>query len=366
MVAAADRKRPRLESVQANTARFKVKLAPHDGYIARHGAALGISVAKMEIDANGSGLKSLIGSLKARAKRTAGHYRKEDTGITPEEWPRDAEVELIESLVREKARRVTGGDPSQQWKGCREFAQAIRDSRNPPVSREHFGTEEAQRRYERAEADFFDGIALWADSTMDYVTSLSGLAVETATKLRILFLAANPSDRTRLRLDRELRDIREELAMAGYRERFDLQTRGAVRAKDMVRALLELEPAYVHFSGHGTADGAICVEASDGTSHEIDPDALAALFAAAGEKVQCVLLNACFSENQALAIAPHVPFVIGMHTTISDEAAIAFATGFYRALGAGKGIPVAFELGIVELKLFGIAEHETPVIVQCP
>lgn len=43
VVAAADRKRRRLESVQANTARFKVKLAPHDGYIARHALHWGLA-----------------------------------------------------------------------------------------------------------------------------------------------------------------------------------------------------------------------------------------------------------------------------------------------------------------------------------
>jgi hypothetical protein len=128
--------------------------------------------------------------------------------------------------------------------------------------------------------------------------------------------------------------------------------------------MIDLKPTYVHFSGHGTSDGAICTENEAGSTHEIAPHALASLFAASNESVQCVLLNACFSEKQAAAIAQHVPYVVGMNTTISDVAAIAFATGFYRAVGAGKSVPVAFKLGLVELRLHAIPEHDTPVFIE--
>ncbi len=62
------------------------------------------------------------------------------------------------------------------------------------------------------------------------------------------------------------------------------------------------------------------------------------------EHVECVVLNACFSEIQANAIAAHIGYVIGMSEGITDEAAIQFATAFYDALGADKTVEFAFEL----------------------
>ena len=70
----------------------------------------------------------------------------------------------------------------------------------------------------------------------------------------------------------------------------------------------------------------------------ISPEALAKLFALVADQVECVLLNACYSEIQAKAIVQHIPFVIGMNRAIGDKAAIAFSVGFYKALGANRSI----------------------------
>jgi hypothetical protein len=71
-----------------------------------------------------------------------------------------------------------------------------------------------------------------------------------ATKT-ILFLAANPKGTSQLRLDQELRDIGEGLQRAKNRDRFQLEQRWAARSQDLRRALLELQPQILHFSGHG-------------------------------------------------------------------------------------------------------------------
>ncbi len=65
-------------------------------------------------------------------------------------------------------------------------------------------------------------------------------------------------------------------------DKFALQSRGAVRAKDFVRAMLDLAPAFVHFSGHGASSGSICVEDEAGNSIELEPEAIAVLFEASG------------------------------------------------------------------------------------
>lgn len=184
-------------------------------------------------------------------------------------------------------------------------------------------------------------------------------------KVGILFLAADPTDASRLRLGEEFREIQEKLKLAKLRDRFQLELpQLSVRPADISQALLDVQPEIVHFSGHGASTGALCFENELGQTHLVQPEALAALFEQFANHVNCVLLNACYSETQAKAIAEHVEYVIGMGQAISDKAAIAFAIGFYQALGAGRTIEEAHRLGCVQIRLQGVPEHLTPVLVK--
>ncbi len=138
----------------------------------------------------------------------------------------------------------------------------------------------------------------------------------------------------------------------------------SVRPADISQALLDVRPTIVHFAGHGTATGGLCFENEVGKSHLIKPEAIAALFEQFADQVRCVLLNACYSEIQARAIARHVGYVIGMSEGVGDKAAISFAVGFYQALGGGRTIEDAYNLGCVQIRLAGIPEHLTPILVK--
>jgi hypothetical protein len=149
-------------------------------------------------------------------------------------------------------------------------------------------------------------------------------------KIKILFLAADPSDSARLRLGQELRDIREKLQLSKQRDRFSLESRESVRSEDLTQAIFDVEPQIIHFSGHGIDTGELCFENNLGETQTVSTVALANLFRLVSNQVNCVILNACYSEIQAKAIAEHVEFVIGMSASIGDKAAITFAIGFYR------------------------------------
>jgi hypothetical protein len=183
-------------------------------------------------------------------------------------------------------------------------------------------------------------------------------------KIKILFLAADPSDSARLRLGQELRDIREKLQLSKQRDGFSLESRESVRTGDITQAIFDVEPQIVHFSGHGTDAGELCFEDVLGETHPVHPDALANLFELVAEQVRCVVLNACFSKRQAEAISEYIPCVIGMSQAIGDKAAIAFSVGFYRALGAGKSFGEAYKFARVEIQLHGSPGHLTPLLFQ--
>ncbi len=180
----------------------------------------------------------------------------------------------------------------------------------------------------------------------------------------ILFLSANPKDTIPLRLDRELRDIEEGLKRAQKRDEFQLEQRLAVRSRDIQRAMLDISPQFVHFSGHGAGEQGLVFEDEIGNAIFVSGEALAGLFELFADRIHCVVLNGCYSEVQAKAIATHIDYVIGMNQAIGDRAAIEFAVGFYDAIGAGRPIEFAYKLGCAAIQMAGIAEHLTPVLLK--
>jgi|GEM_PF-2689922 len=178
----------------------------------------------------------------------------------------------------------------------------------------------------------------------------------------ILILAANPKTTSRLRLDEEIREIDNGLKNS---DQFKLLQKWAVRQRDFYRAILEYKPQIVHFCGHGVGDGGIILEDDIGQQVPMDIEALSRLFklfAVLG--VECVVLNACYSEMQAEAISQYIPYVVGMNKAIGDKAAINFAVAFYDALGAGKDFQFAYDLGCSQL--VGLKEDGTPVLKVTP
>lgn len=180
---------------------------------------------------------------------------------------------------------------------------------------------------------------------------------------KILILAANPQGVSKLRLDEELRDIEEGLLRAKKREQFLIKSALAVRHRDIHRQIMDFEPQIVHFSGHGAGVDGLVFEDVKGGVKLVDAEALAGLFELFADHLKCVLLNACYSEIQAKAIAQHIDYVIGMSQAIGDRAAIEFAVAFYDALGAGKSVEFAHKLGCRVIRTAGIPEYLTPKLL---
>jgi hypothetical protein len=178
----------------------------------------------------------------------------------------------------------------------------------------------------------------------------------------ILILASNPKGTSRLRLDEEVREIDQGLQRSRKRERFVLKQQWAVRPRDIYRSILDCRPQIIHFCGHGSGNEGLVFENESGETQLVSAEALANLFQLFSPQVECVLLNACYSEIQAQAINQHIDYVIGMKQGIGDQAAINFAVGFYDALGAGESYEFAFNLGCRAIEIAGVTGSSTPVI----
>lgn len=215
--------------------------------------------------------------------------------------------------------------------------------------------------------------------------------------IKILFLAANPINTSQLRLGEEIRSIQAELERAKYRESLEIVSHWAVRVGDLSRTLLDQKPQIVHFSGHGqgqptaqtrstsrqdtteqsTTDASrefiksnqsalnsegLVLEDDRGQAKLVGATALAGLFELFQNEVKCVMLNACYSQMQAAAIHQHIDCVVGMNKAIGDQAAIRFATEFYKALATGTSFEFAYQFARNSLDLYSIPESLTPVL----
>jgi len=183
------------------------------------------------------------------------------------------------------------------------------------------------------------------------------------TTCKILFFASNPKDVLPLSLDEEVRLIEMKIQASGNPDALSLISAWAVRPDDLIQKLNQHKPTIVHFSGHGTDVNELVLMNDLQQATMVSTSALKSLFLTLKDNIKLVILNACYSKTQAAAIAEVIDCVIGMNSEIGDQAAIAFAASFYRAIGFGRSIKEAFDQGISSLLLEGIAEETTPELI---
>ena len=184
-----------------------------------------------------------------------------------------------------------------------------------------------------------------------------GSPPSTRELIKVLYLAANPVDpanpgRRGLRVDEEFREIQQTVSQGRKRDDIQLESRWAVRPRDITQALFVVEPHVVHFAGHGDArEESIVVADEYGYIHTIPVDGLVQAFRAAGQGVRCVVVNACSTERLAQALAATGLCVIGMRQPVGDQSAVRFSIGFYQALADGRSVETAFGSGVAQLMM---------------
>ncbi|MBW4659757.1 MAG: AAA-like domain-containing protein [Drouetiella hepatica Uher 2000/2452] len=181
-------------------------------------------------------------------------------------------------------------------------------------------------------------------------------------KTTILFLGANPANSDRLDLETEVKEISAELERAQKRDKFVLKIKMAAQTRDIQSALLEFKPQIVHFAGHGVDQAGLVFEDASGQARLVNGVALAAVFKLVESFVECVVLNACYSEQQAAAIARYIPYVIGTSQKVGDGVARAFSFGFYNALGSGELYESAYNWGCSNIGMEGFSDIPTPIL----
>jgi len=181
-------------------------------------------------------------------------------------------------------------------------------------------------------------------------------------RIRILFLAANPKDvQHRLDLEGEAREISDKLRR--HRDVLEFASEWSVQLETIQEILLTYEPHVLHFSGHGREGGSLAFVDRAGNTVLLDPSVFARLLKILKDNLRLVILNACYTKDQAQFLKETVDFTIGMNRPIRDDTAKVFAAFFYQALASGRSVQAAFDLGCVQLDMGKIPGVDTPELL---
>ncbi len=181
--------------------------------------------------------------------------------------------------------------------------------------------------------------------------------------IKILFLASNPTDISRIRIDEELREVDERISLGSHRDQFDLIPHLAVRPRDLRRGLLRHRPHILHFSGHGSTTAGIVLEDDDGKTKVVASADIAELLGILKDNLRVVVLNSCYSALQASGITQTIDCVIGMNDKVGDRSAIIFSATFYESLAFGRSVEEAFRLGVSDLNTEGTNSGNIPTLL---
>lgn len=170
----------------------------------------------------------------------------------------------------------------------------------------------------------------------------------------ILILSANVES------ERGLRD--ESKIIETEAKNFTVKTIEKPYLDDLFQYIADYQPLILHFSGHGNPKGEIIFnKKTNNQSQQTETLSMAELAKLLSKhKVECVVLNACFSGAKVDFLKDSVLCIIGMNKEIEDKSALKFSEGFYRGIGRGDSYASAFEEGTSQINLLRLPDSDVP------
>ena len=184
-------------------------------------------------------------------------------------------------------------------------------------------------------------------------------------KIRVLFLEANPFTTKQSGVKEKVQTIRHELQHLRNLV-FDL---GWVASIDDLRGELEFYPSdVVHFIGHGTGEG-IVLSKKAGDMKAISDEALALRFSRFSPRTRLVILDGCYTSEQAKALTDVVDCVVGINDQADADSILWFAMLLYGHISEGCSVQEAIDQSKSRYALLDLALHllgKKPTVVLLP
>jgi hypothetical protein len=256
-----------------------------------------------------------------------------------------------EKKAADAAKKLADNSRKQQDK-TKALESAVREAQ-----RRRDREDERRRQVEKRHAQ---EVARLSRPTVRYVHEVRMIQPPKPERLRVLYLAANPE--MDLRVDAEVRQVREAVKKALHRDLVDIDHRPAATPEDLLDGINEVRPHVVHFAGHG---GGAAVLFDDGQvdnpqGRTMPFELLGRALVATDTPPTLLVLNACDTVDGADALLNAVPVVIAMSSSIGDLAAAVFAARFYAAIASAQSVASALDQATVGVDMAGLGEGWVP------
>jgi hypothetical protein len=320
-------------------------------------------------DANQARSRAADYSTKAAAAQVKVHQAEEKLAKARAavEKKRDDDAKRARAKQDTEAKRERS---RQESDARRERQQREADERR---QREQAASMARQARFEQERAE---QARLAQDAARDEALAEVGAEIATTRavldsrpwenapeKITVLLMTAEPDGVGRLRIDRELREIREQVRSSELRDSINFEFRPATRITDVLQHLNEVQPDVVHFSGHG-ADAGIALHDANDSLRLLTNEEIGKLLALSPKPLKLVVFNSCDSAAQARVAVQHATAAIGMEQSIEDETARVFAGQLYNSLGFGRSLGLAFEQAKFQVEITFNALSGDPALVM--
>jgi hypothetical protein len=154
-----------------------------------------------------------------------------------------------------------------------------------------------------------------------------------------------------LQIPNEIDAIQNALRGCKYRDIMSLAIPILAATRSKLAEAYRQRPGIVHFAGHGNDRSLSIIEDHGGVANAtaLKTDQLCEMLRTMEKPVRLFVLNACASADMAQRLVQQsvVDYAVGWPETVSDSAAIAFSRALYGALGEGRSIADAVDVGMV-------------------
>ena len=162
----------------------------------------------------------------------------------------------------------------------------------------------------------------------------------------------------------EVRQIKEAITRSKNRDSFEIAIKSAASFEDLRQALLDDSPKILHFAGCRYHPKGLVLEDENGSAQIVSIEILSKILSLFSQQLECVILSAAYSKEQAQQIEKSIDCVVGMGNGVTHAGAVSFSAGFYDTIGAGRSYSLAFQLGCIAIKFQDDASTTTPFFID--
>lgn len=304
-------------------------------------------------------------SAAAKARATASTKRQQAAKTSSKSMARSytSSAETADRKAASEERKAA--DAAKKLSDlAKRKASAIQDLERSNKASER-SANAAQARRQASEKRHAQEVARLARPTVRYVHEIRTVEPPKPEKLRVLYLTSNPDANAYLRVDVEVREVREAIRKATHRDLVEMDHWPAATPEDLLDGMNEQRPHVVHFAGHG---GGYSILFDDGvvenpSGRVVSFELLARALAATDARPKVLVLNACDTLEGAEVLLRSVPIVIAMASSISDLAGSAFAARFYSAVASAQSVQSAVDQGAFAVDLLESSEGWKPTLL---